>query len=494
MKMTNELFMRIRVMHLFDHMTSVQISKQLGIPERTVRNWWNEELFPVKTARIRHREIMGYEDKINALLSESPNLSGNQLHRKLNMYGFTGSVDVVRRYLKENRQKNKRTFLQIKFEAGDAAQVDFGECGKIHYEGKWIQLKVLAVVLCHSRMLYAELVPSEKNEITLAGLANSFEFFGGVPRRLIVDNFKGAVTSHPAYGQVKYNDEFMDFCSHYGTMPVACNVHAPYEKGRIERGIGYIKSSFFNGRKFSSLDEAKHALRIWIDEVANVRIHGTTKQRPIDLFAETEKAALLPLNPKRYDCTRCLERKVTSQCRVSCDGCWYSVPEKYAYKTVIVRVTDIKILIYFENRLIATHTRSFCAGNTVVDPTHEKMMLSSRKNAARQNLKSDFLALGANAALILDALNMRFDNPDTHMKRILALADMYGREKLVAALDAAVQNKVYTADCIELILRQKSRPVENALGYLHVTRGADLVDVKVAESDLDAYKKYGGQA
>ena len=82
MKMTNELFMRIRVMHLFDHMTSVQISKQLGIPERTVRNWWNEELFPVKTARIRHREIMGYEDKINALLSESPNLSGNQLHRK----------------------------------------------------------------------------------------------------------------------------------------------------------------------------------------------------------------------------------------------------------------------------------------------------------------------------------------------------------------------------------------------------------------------------
>lgn len=122
------------------------------------------------------------------------------------------------------------------------------------------------------------------------------------------------------------------------------------------------------------------------------------------------------------------------------------------------------------------------------------MMLSSRKNAARQNLKTDFLALGANAALILDALNMRFDNPDTHMKRILALADMYGREKLVAALDAAVQNKVYTADCIELILRQNSRPVENALGYLHVTRGADLVDVKVAESDLDAYKKYGGQA
>lgn len=139
MKMTNELFMRIRVMHLFDHMTSVQISRQLEIPERTVRNWWNEELFPVKTARIRHREIMGFEDKINALLSESPNLSGSQLHQKLNMCGFTGSVDVVRRYLKENRQKKKRTFLQIKFEAGDSAQVDFGECGKLRRKYEVIQ-------------------------------------------------------------------------------------------------------------------------------------------------------------------------------------------------------------------------------------------------------------------------------------------------------------------------------------------------------------------
>lgn len=490
MKMNNELFMQIRFLRTFEHLSSVQIAQKLGLPERTVRNWWNEDFFPVKMNRIRHKLINPYEKKINFLLAETPTLTGTQLYQKLRKYGFTGSVDVVRRYLSHTRPETRRTYLELSFEPGEAVQIDFGECGMIRYEGRRIQLKVLAMILCCSRMMYAELIPSEKLEFTLAGIANGFEFFGGVPRKLIVDNFRGAVAAHPAYGPVVYNKEFLDFCSHYGTLPWACNVHSPYEKGRIERGIGYIKDNFFNGAKFSSLNEAKHALRIWLDEVANVRIHGTTRQQPKELFEQTEKAALLPLNENRFESARTLSRTVDSQCRINCDGNRYSVPERFAFKAVTVRMTEQKVLIYHDGKLIASHLRNFSRGNAVVDPEHVKMMLNERATAARQNLKSDFLALGPGAAQMLEALHARIDNPEHHMKKILLLADMYGREKLISALECAVENQVCGAEYVEIILRQKARPVENALGHLHVTRGADNLEVQVAAPDLDVYSKF----
>lgn len=487
MKMTNELFMKLRSLRTFDGLDSKQISQKLGIPERTVRNWWNEDFFPVKMNRICHKVINEYAQKIDALLAETPTLTGTQLHRKLQQYGFTGSADVVRRYLARTRPKSRRTFLELNFEPGEAMQIDFGDCGFIQYQGQRIHLKVLAMVLCHSRMLYAELIPSEKQEFTMAGIGNGFEFFGGVPRKLIVDNFKGAVDSHRAYGPVVYNREFLNFCRHYGTLPWACNVYRANEKGRIERGVGYIKKSFFNGSKFTSLDEAKHALQVWLSEVANVRIHGTTRKQPLELFNNVEKTALLPLNENRYDCARVLNRTVDSMCRISCDGNRYSVPEKYAYKDVTVRMTEKKVLIYHEDSLVAVHLRDYSKGNAVVDPAHVKMMLLERKTAARQNLKSDFLALGAPAAIMLEHLNQRLDSPDAQMKKILLLADKYGRDKLVAALETAVENQVFGVEYVEIILWQKSKPVENALGHLHVTRGADNLDIEVADPNLDIY-------
>lgn len=490
MKMTNELFMKLRSMRTFDKLTSAQISQKLGIPERTVRNWWNEDFFPVKLSRIRHKIIHDYEDKINALLAETPSLTGTQLYQKLLRYGFKGSPDVVRRYLAHTRPQSRRTFLELNFEPGEAIQIDFGECGFIQYEGRRIQLKVLAMVLCHSRMMYAELIPSEKLEFTLAGIANGFEFFSGVPRKLIVDNFRGAVDSHPVYGPVVYNKEFLDFCAHYGTLPWACNVYSPYEKGRIERGIGYIKRNFFNGTRFNSLEEAKHGLRIWLDEVANVRVHGTTRKQPCDLFENAERAALLPLNPNRYDCARIMNRTVDAQCRINCDGNRYSVPEKYAFKNVTVRITEKKILIYYENGLVASHLRNYSKGCAVVDPAHVKMMLNERATASRQNLKSDFLALGTGAAQMLEALQLRLCNPEEQMKKILLLADMHGREKVIAAIECAVENRVCGAEYVEIILRQKSRPAENTAGHLHVTRGADNLEVEVAPPNLDAYTKF----
>ena len=185
-----------------------------------------------------------------------------------------------------------------------------------------------------------------------------------------------------------------------------------------------------------------------------------------------------------------MNRTVDAQCRINCDGNRYSVPEKYAFKNVTVRITEKKILIYYENGLVASHLRNYSKGCAVVDPAHVKMMLNERATASRQNLKSDFLALGTGAAQMLEALQLRLCNPEEQMKKILLLADMHGREKVIAAIECAVENRVCGAEYVEIILRQKSRPAENTAGHLHVTRGADNLEVEVAPPNLDAYTKF----
>ena len=484
----NELFMAIRHLKTFENLSSVQIAQRLNIPERTVRNWWNEDFYPVKMNRIKHKLINDkFKNDIEHMLLDCPTLTGVQIHRKLVAHGFQGSVDIVRRYLAVSRPKSRRTFLSLHFEPGEAVQLDFGDCGLLHYGDKRIRLCVCALVLCHSRLMYAELIPSEKLEYTLACIVNCFNYFGGVPQKIIVDNFKAAVSSHPKFGVATFNSNFLDFCNHYRILPVACNVRSPFEKGRIESGIGYIKGNFFNGSKFSSLEEVRFSLQEWLDKVANVRVHSTTREQPRKLFDTIEKEHLQPINPNPFDCARTLFRNVDSQCRINCDGNRYSVPEKFAYQTVVAKITADKVLIYHEDNLIAVHKRNYGHGLSVVDPDHQKLMLEERKTAAHQNLKANFLALGASAACMYSELTNKELNPIEHLKRIMVLVDMYGAEAVKDALKSAVDNQVYGADYVEHIIRLKKRPVENRLGVLHVTQGADNLKIQVPKANLEVY-------
>lgn len=485
--LSHDQYVQIRYFFTVEKLNSVQIGERLGIPERTVRGWWKLEEYPDKSKIVRGKITDEFAEKIIRMLNDYPKLTGTQVCQRLRRLGYCGSAATIRRYLASVRPKSVRAFLTLEFEPGEAMQVDFGYCGYLRHGGKNIRLCVCAAVLCHSRLLYAEIIPGEKMEYTFSCLQNALRFFGGAPRKIIVDNFKGAVLHHGRHGEVRFNPHFLDFTSHYGMLPVACNVKAPYEKGRIENGIGYIKGNFISGNHFSGLDEAQMALRHWLDNIANIRIHGTTRQRPVDLFKYEEKAALLPLNPHSFDCSRIESRTADVRCRVHCDGNQYSVPSRYAGLAVSMRITTDTVFIYHDGKLIATHIRSYGKGALVADPRHYRLMLDERKTAAGQNLKSDFLALGRNAATMLRELEARFENLETHMKKIMLLTEIHGKDAVQNALTSAVENQVYGSDYVEYLIRLKTRPVENAMGLLHVTKGADNLNIRLDKPDLDTY-------
>jgi len=226
-------YVQIRYLTVTEQLNSIQIGERLGISERTVRNWWKLEEYPERRGTARVQLLDEFTDNMVRMLEDYPKLTGTQVFQRLRKLGYRGSAATIRRYLGLIRPRPVRAFLTLDFEPGEAIQVDFGYCGYLRHGDRNIRLCVCAAVLCHSRLMYAEIIPGEKMEHTFSCLQNALRFFGGVPRKIIVDNFKGAVLHHGRHGEIRYNPHFLDFTSHYGMLPVACNVKAPYEKALV---------------------------------------------------------------------------------------------------------------------------------------------------------------------------------------------------------------------------------------------------------------------
>ena len=175
----------------------------------------------------------------------------------------------------------------------------------------------------------------------LACHQNAFAYFGGVSQKVMLDNLKTAVLSHPAGQPVIFHPRYLDFARFYGLEPRACNIRAAHEKGIVERAIGYLRTSFLNGSPLESFAPLNPAVRLWMDQVANERLHGETRKKPNELFAE-EKARLGPLLPTLYDVAQIRAVHATRRFRVRFDSNRYSVPAEYAGGRLVLTSADCR--------------------------------------------------------------------------------------------------------------------------------------------------------
>ncbi len=154
----------------------------------------------------------------------------------------------------------------------------------------------------------------------------------------MVDNLKSAVLRRLVGVAPVLNPRYVDFSRHHGFRIAACNVRAGWEKGRVESGVGYVKKNMLNGMELPEFSAMNTAAQIWLGEVANVRIHAETHQRPIDLF-EQERPHLKAMNANPYDLGRVLNTRVSPQFRISVDTNRYTVPAHFAGRRVTVSLS-----------------------------------------------------------------------------------------------------------------------------------------------------------
>ena len=364
------------------------IAQRLGISRQTVYNHLKRDRpFPQRRAP-KVSKLDAFKGYIRHRL-ESFDLPATVLHRELVEKGYEGGLTILRTFIRPLKAEfTRRVTERFETRPGQQAQLDWGECGQIEEDGQWKTLYVFVLVLGYSRMLYAHFTTSTKIPVLLRCLQQGLGVLG-IPREILVDNMKQAVDQHDVHtGTVRWNATFLAFAQHYGFLPVACPPYWPRVKGKVERGVGYIKTSFLEGRTFTDLADLNQQLQVWLDRVANVRVHGTTGTRPIDRFAQ-EQAHLAPLaGLPALDVRPVDHRQVSADSHIHYQGVPYSVDPQAVGQTVTVRAEEERIgapfAVYLGGTCVASHTRRPAGHGRVTLPEHQAAIRrQSRSGEAR---------------------------------------------------------------------------------------------------------------
>ncbi len=320
----------------------------------------------------------------------------------------------------------------------------------------------------------------------LACHQHAFEFFGGIPHKLMVDNLKSAVLKRAVGEAPVFNPKYLDFATHNGFTITPCNVGKGNEKGRVENGVGYVKKNFLAGLEMPDFSALNPAARQWLDTVANVRLHGATRETPTALW-HTERPALRPLPLHPFDIATVSQVRASRQFRITLETNRSSVPAHYAGHVLTLKTSPDRLGVYLGDQLIARHVRRYERFQDVEDPDHPKPLLEHRKKARDHKVFMRFLALSPRAEAYDLKLEERHLNPPHHVRKIVALSDIYDPASVARALDDALVYEAFSSEYIANLLEQRARCTPEA-SALHLTRREDLLEVRLAPPDLSIYQ------
>ncbi len=485
-----EIYCKIHDYSQQQGLTIAQISRKMGLDPKTVAKWINVKTFTQRQSTPRRSKLDPYKTQIVRWL-ESHAYSATQIFQRLKEIDYDGGYSIVKDYVRVVRPPHHPAFLTLSFEAGEAAQMDWGEYGTVKVGSTRRRLSFFVMVLCDSRLMYVEFTVSQTMEHFLNCHQNAFQFFGGVPKKVMVDNLKSAVLRRLIGQAPVFNPRYLDFSRHTGFKIAACNVRKGNEKGRVENGVGNVKKNFLNGLDIPDFSVVNPAASQWLESIANVRIHGETHEKPIDRF-EQEKSALQALPTQPYDVSVIHTVRASNRFRVKLDTNRYSVPAEYASTQLTLKAYPDRIVVYHQDKLIAQHVRRYDRYQDYELPDHPRELLTQRRKAYEQTLLRRFLTLSPRAEHFYQELQHKNLNTRHHLRQILALSEIYGVDKVARAIDDALAFNVFRSEYIANILEQRERKLPEP-GVLHLTRSQDLLDLELTEPSLAIYDRCSDQ-
>jgi transposase len=345
-----------------------RIARELGIDRKTVKRWLRLRVWqPRQPQRRRERQLDRFAELIERRAPEG-GFNGVVLYRELKGVGFTGGLLQVQRFVRPYRQQRRWSELAtVRFETGpgEQAQVDYGQLWV------WIgaqpeKVHLFVFTLGYSRRLYARAYRNERLTTLLDGHECAFRWFGGVTLSCLYDNPRNLVLGRREH-KVLWHPQFEDFARYYGFTPRACQPYRARTKGKVESGVKYVKRNALAGRRFRSWEDLNDWLERWSVEVADLRLHGTTHERPAERFAHEQLTPLGTRGPYRYE--RVQTRRVANDALVTVGAARYSVPVAYVGQSVSVHESLGHYEFFQHDRLIARHQKA-ARHSVVMDPTH----------------------------------------------------------------------------------------------------------------------------
>lgn len=344
-------------------------------------------------------------------------------------------------------------------EPGAELQVDFGELGMMADEESGRRRKVWALVFtaAYSRHTFVWLSFSQDMATVITGFESAWEFFGGVFKVVIPDNM-ATIVSRADPLEASLNQAFTEYAQARGFVVDPARVRSPQDKPRVERTVQFVQGSFWAGENFGCLAEAQVAAELWCRTRAGMRDHGTTHQRPIEVFQAQEAPVLLPAPAGVYDLPSYTKAKVHRDHHIQVGKALYSVPGDLLGQHVEVRADSRLVKVFHQGQLVKCHGR-IAAGGRVTDPADlpsEKTDYAMR-DINSQKAKAHRLgpAIGTFADTVLDG-----PLPWTRMRQIYALfraCDRFGNDRVNQACERAVD-----AECrsVKIVIGMVERALE----------------------------------
>ena len=413
----------------------------------------------------RGSQCEAWRTPIQALVGQG--LSAQRIYQDLvAAHQFAGGYDSVRRFVRRLRPSLELPFRRMECAAGEEAQIDFGQGAFVMEEGKRRRPHLFRLVLSHSRKGYAEATWRQSTESFIRAMENSFLHLGGVPARLIIDNLKAAV-SRADWFDPEINPKVAEFCRHYGTVIMPTKPAMPRHKGKVEAGVKYAQNNALKGRSFESLAEQNRFLAEWEKNVADTRIHGTTKQQVSRVFEEVEKPKLLPLPASLFPSFEEARRSVHPDGHIELARAYYSVPPEYSGQRVWVR-WESRLVRIFNSRMeqIAVHARHH-PGQFATDPAHIHAHKRSLVERGAQWLLDRARVMGWHTGTWAEQMYAQRGPEGLRvLQGLLGLAEKYPCAQLERAASLAVRHGAWRLRDLKRLIEQSAPPPQQQFTFL----------------------------
>jgi len=414
------------------------IASQLGIHHSVVRRVLGAEAMTHGVVRTRPTLLEPYLPFVTQTLEKYPRLPASRLFQMVKERGYPGCPDHFRALIARVRPRRPaEAYLRLRTLPGEQGQVDWADFGDIPVDGGVRRLFLFVLVLSYSRKLFMRFFLNAAMGSFLQGHVQAFAALGGVPRQILYDNLKSAVLQRVG-DAIRFHPTLLELASHYRYLPKPVAVARGNEKGRVERTIRYVRTSFFPARSFSSVDDLNAQAVQWVSQVADVRLCPEDDSRTVaEVFADEQPNLLaMPDEPFPAEEHRAVAVGKTPYVRFDLND--YSVPHDRVRRTLTVHASPSTIRISDGAQLVATHARCWGRGKQVEDASHIQA-LQDAKRAAHEHRGMDRLHHACPSCKpFFSLVAQRGGNLGATTVGLTRMLDSFGADALQSALTIAI--------------------------------------------------------
>jgi transposase len=492
---TEELRSKIRRLYFAEHWKAGTIAAEFGCHRDTVLHAIDARSFLSETSRSRAALLDPYRGFLEETVAKYPKVRATRLWQMLHGRGYDGTVYPIRRFLRRLRPADREAFHRLTALIGEEAQVDWGSFGTIRIGRATRRLSCFVMVLSWSRATFARFTLDQSSESFLACHEQAFKAFGGVARRILYDNLKSAVLERDG-DLIRFHPRILQLAGHYHFAPTPVAVARGNEKGRVERRIRDLRESFFAARSFRDLDDLNAQLDTWIRDVASARkVPQDADGRVVRDALVEERARLLPLpaHPFPTDLVRPTMSGKTPYVRFDRND--YSIPHTHVRKPLTLVASASTVRVLEGETLLATHPRSFSAGEQIEHAPHLEDLTKAKRHARDARGKNRLLASCPSGEAFLQGVALHGGHLGGTTRRLLHLLDEHGAARVEAGIAQALARGAFHAHAVAHVVDQRRRAEDvrpTDVAALHTD--PRVRELTVTPHALDPYDKLGAIA